>query len=144
MLAGCENVSVLQELIADSLSCSKAGQLRWDKLRPGRNCGVCYPCLIRRAALHRVGLDDPQAYAYDGIGSPEILVGTKERGKDLRCVLQAVERHRRPGHRVFMDILKSGALSSVGSRTDSLNAVVTGFNELAVLIEEKGWAEVRQ
>lgn len=43
-------------LAATTISCAHPTASRWDG-QTFRNCGYCYPCLIRRAGFHRVGTD---------------------------------------------------------------------------------------
>ena len=47
---------------ADTDSCAKSG-MRFQGLRPDTHCGVCYACLVRRAAFLAVGVEDRTPYA---------------------------------------------------------------------------------
>ena len=54
------NSTLLGELSELSCSCAKRGHTsNWDR-RGGniRHCGMCLPCIYRRVALHRIGMDD--------------------------------------------------------------------------------------
>jgi len=51
-------------------SCGKSGRKGHWANRKARACGVCVPCLLRRAALHSAGLDD-EAYGNEAFsGDP--------------------------------------------------------------------------
>ena len=62
-------------LALKTISCEYARQqvahlIKWRRQRKGntvvRECGLCLPCLIRRAALHRAEIQDPAShYAFD-------------------------------------------------------------------------------
>ena len=55
------NPTLLRRLATLSVSCSHAETGRWKKgsdAKDQRNCGACYPCLIRSASLHNVGWPD--------------------------------------------------------------------------------------
>ena len=54
MLAQCRNQNLLAKLAPLSISCARPVAGRWQKAPTGA-CGYCYPCLVRRAALHRLG-----------------------------------------------------------------------------------------
>jgi 7-cyano-7-deazaguanine synthase in queuosine biosynthesis len=58
MLEECEDKKTLLELYELSCSCAKRGhKVHWD-LRTASHCGVCMPCIYRRVALHKIGIDD--------------------------------------------------------------------------------------
>jgi hypothetical protein len=52
-----------------------------------RNCGYCYPCLIRRAALHTLDWDEVGDYRWDAFDSAHVHAGGKA-GADLRAVIR--------------------------------------------------------
>jgi len=61
----CGNSTVLSGIYAESVSCGKRGRkMNWDTKIGTRHCGVCMPCIYRRAALHKIGLDT-QLYGTD-------------------------------------------------------------------------------
>lgn len=143
VLRTCENPDLLRQLLPLTVSCAKAGWVRWEGHTPGTNCGSCYPCLVRRAALHAIGIDSPDSYVYDAVGSPEVLQA-KRVGQDLRCLLQAVSRYIGSSRSLYFDILKSGSMSSVERPSEFIHPVETGLAEVANLISDKGCAEVKQ
>ena len=55
MMEECLDQDLLKELISDSVSCAKYG-------RTHIHCGVCVPCLVRRAAFMKVGWKDSTVY----------------------------------------------------------------------------------
>ena len=87
MLSQCRNQPLLQELFPRTVSCSRPVVSRWQR-RPAGSCGYCYPCLMRRAALHRLGWDDGGHYLLDVLAAPETL-RHRTRGRDLRALLLA-------------------------------------------------------
>jgi len=80
-----------------SVSCEyvghqKADLLRWQadhpaaakkrKMGHGPQCGLCYPCLVRRAALWKAGIDDPtEDYFSD---AAHVLRQSRKRGSALK------------------------------------------------------------
>lgn len=85
------HVDVFREHARDTVSCSHPEEGRWPREHPmttpdSRNCGYCYPCLIRRAALHAVGWDEVGDYRWDAFDSAHVH-GDGKAGADLRAVI---------------------------------------------------------
>lgn len=55
MMKECLDQDLLMDLVKDSVSCAKYG-------RKHIHCGVCVPCLVRRAAFMKVGWEDYTKY----------------------------------------------------------------------------------
>ena len=58
MIKECLGQDVLKLGIPSSNSCGKAGRKQHWTNKNARACGVCVPCLLRRAALNAAGLDN--------------------------------------------------------------------------------------
>jgi 7-cyano-7-deazaguanine synthase in queuosine biosynthesis len=97
-------INQLQKLARQSISCAHPEAARWAK-RPQGNCGYCFPCLIRRASMFKVGWDSPTDYAFDVVRDGRLMSG--ERGADLRAVRTSL---REPSH--ASDVLKNGPIAS--------------------------------
>jgi 7-cyano-7-deazaguanine synthase in queuosine biosynthesis len=102
MLNGSRNRRLLERLAPRSVSCAHPEAARWLRRQQG-NCGYCYPCLIRRAALHTAGWDHGEAYAWDALQDTKVLEGNRRIGADLRAILWATAR-KRPA----LDVLRNG------------------------------------
>lgn len=94
----------LRELAPASLSCAHPETARWAK-RPQGNCGYCFPCLIRRAALHAVGTDDGADYAWDVLREGDAVEADFGRGADLRALRRSLETDSRPN-----DVFRNGRI----------------------------------
>jgi hypothetical protein len=65
MVLNCMDQKALEASYTESVSCGKRGRKSYWAIRSGTDhCGVCMPCIYRRAALHRKGLDI-QTYGND-------------------------------------------------------------------------------
>ena len=85
-VAQCLNQEVLEQTVAQSVSCGKAGRTRGYWTNPSANaCGRCVPCIYRRSALHQVGLDT-QIYG-DDICNVNTSALTDQGWGDLRAIL---------------------------------------------------------
>ncbi|MHB8069715.1 MAG: Qat anti-phage system QueC-like protein QatC [Desulfobaccales bacterium] len=89
VLEKCRNPELLKKLAQQSSSCARPVVSRWRR-QAGGECGYCYPCLVRRAALHRLGRDRGEDYLLDVLAAPETL-GHRVRGRDLRALLLALK-----------------------------------------------------
>lgn len=104
MLVGSANRQLALALAGESVSCSHPEAPRWVK-RPQGNCGYCYPCLIRRAALHRVGADSANDYAWDALTDASLLSRASRRGGSLRALAASLTRPERTD-----DVLRNGRI----------------------------------
>jgi 7-cyano-7-deazaguanine synthase in queuosine biosynthesis len=104
MLAASGDRDTLFKNARATLSCAHPEAPRYAKRDQG-NCGYCFPCLIRRASLHRVGLDTPDDYAFDALHETSEM--EQERGADLRALVRALNRPTGP-----LDVLRNGPVRS--------------------------------
>ena len=100
ILVRCQDQETLNKLAHRTLSCAHPEAPRYAKLPQG-NCGYCFPCLIRRAAMQQAGLDDPAHYAIDALRDDAMLTGA--RGNDLRALVRSLATKSRP-----VDVLRNG------------------------------------
>lgn len=104
MLAASSDRDTLFAMAGQTLSCAHPEAARYAQ-RPQGNCGYCFPCLIRRGALHSVGLDDSNDYAFDALTEDVELLAA--RGNDLRALVRSLNRRARP-----IDVLRNGPVPS--------------------------------
>ena len=57
MLEECKNRNFLLTSVISSNSCAKRGHKKYWDLRTATHCGICMPCLYRRVALNKIGID---------------------------------------------------------------------------------------
>lgn len=104
ILSGSRDRTMLDKFASRTVSCAHPEAPRYAKRKQG-NCGYCFPCLIRRAAMHHVGLDNPQDYAFDALHEDLELVA--DRGNDLRSLVRSLATPVRP-----IDVLRNGPVPS--------------------------------
>ncbi len=102
VLAASSDAELLKELAPRTVSCSHPEAARWRKRGQG-NCGYCYPCLIRRAAMNRIGMDRAQDYSWDALTDTELLRRDIKSGRSLRALAQSLGRSESPN-----DVLRNG------------------------------------
>ncbi|QSB25468.1 Qat anti-phage system QueC-like protein QatC [Flavobacterium sp. CLA17] len=64
MFIECTNQIFLKSIYTDSVSCGKRGfrQFHFDNPNEKHSCGRCMPCIYRRAALNKAGVDNEDHY----------------------------------------------------------------------------------
>jgi hypothetical protein len=101
VLSHCANRALLVDLAPSTVSCAHPEVGRWQG-DPYQNCGYCYPCLMRRVALHALDADDPGEYRVD-VGDAAVMHGGGVRASHIRPLIASARRPDRP-----TDILSSG------------------------------------
>lgn len=72
MVQQCMNLAVLSKSYSESVSCGKRGRRNhWDIKSGTEHCGVCMPCIYRRAALNKEALDI-ETYGIDILNAASI------------------------------------------------------------------------
>ncbi|MEO1145913.1 MAG: hypothetical protein AAFY26_09975, partial [Cyanobacteria bacterium J06638_22] len=108
MFGQVRNPEVLKKLVPVTMSCSHPESGRFHRKQPGNHCGYCVPCIIRRASLAAVGLDN-DSYNIDIL--TEAPAYDTDRGRDFRAFQMAIERHRASDSKVSLfNVLESGPL----------------------------------
>ena len=87
---GSERASTL---LSASHSCAR-GDVRFAGVEGAKHCGVCYGCLVRRAAFLGAGLTDETTYVIDDLTTPAGAVEwySEKRRRDLQAVRYAAHR----------------------------------------------------
>jgi 7-cyano-7-deazaguanine synthase in queuosine biosynthesis len=123
ILAGSRNPELLRSLAPHSISCSHPEAARYAEREQG-NCGYCFPCLIRRSSMARVGWDTAEGYAWDALSGEDLLDRDTRRAADLRAVINSVYADR-PDR----DIFRNGPIPN-GEHREFLRVWRAGTEEL--------------
>jgi hypothetical protein len=133
----CRNRDLLGQLFGESVSCARPVVSRWQGGKAG-SCGYCYPCLMRRAALHTLGWDRGEAYQRDVWAEPETLTH-RVRGRDLRALLLAVKTWEDAPAEVEARLMLGASPEALPARLREARAVLDrGFGEIAGWFRDKG------
>lgn len=140
MLENCRQPELLKSLIPLTVSC--AHPVRWGTQHQG-NCGYCYPCLVRRAGLHKIEQDNVEDYFEDAIGEADALAA-KHRGVDLRAFLHGIAVYSGRKGVPALDILRAGSLADKAAEAPVLAEMIgRGYEEVRDLIESRGHPDVK-
>jgi 7-cyano-7-deazaguanine synthase in queuosine biosynthesis len=137
MVRRCPNQKLLERLFRLSVSCARPVVSRWQG-GPAGSCGYCYPCLMRRAALHVVGWDRGEDYLRDVLTDPEILTH-RIRGGDLRALLLAAKTWEEAPADVEACLMLGVTPEALTARFLQARQVLgRGFQEIAGWLRDKG------
>jgi hypothetical protein len=137
LLSQCRNPALLAQLAPHSSSCARPVVSRWRK-QTGGECGYCYPCLLRRAALHRLGRDRGEDYLLDALAAAETL-RHRVRGRDLRALLLALKTWEEAPQEVESRIYWGDpGLKSIQEYTEIRKLLASGFREIGIFLRDKG------
>lgn len=124
MLLNCADQALLLNLIGDSISCGKYQRHNLTQ------CGVCVPCMVRRAAFLQADLQDTTAKGY----LHKNLAHSGSR--DVAAAAAAYIRYQDMGIRRFAGAALSFA--SQDERKQYENVVARGMDELGQLLSKHG------
>jgi len=127
MLQNCVDQAFMQKHAHTSTSCGRYARNHY------KHCGLCLPCLVRRAAFHASGIPDKTDYVFTDLSRDD---RKPSRYDDVRSAAMAVAAAKADG------VLKwaGPALSSarLGNVAPYKNVVSRGLDELEVFMKKAG------
>lgn len=141
MVARCRNPSLLAQLAPLSISCARPVAGRWQKAPTGA-CGYCYPCLVRRAALHRLGWDRGQDYRADVLAGGESL-RHRVKGRNLRALCLALKTWEENPQEILARLYWGGSPGDLPRQAAAAHRLLeAGFREMACWLRDQGDPEI--
>jgi len=119
-----------EKILAMSHSCSHIRYAQGTGYPAETQCGICFGCLVRRAAFHAAAMTDTTTYLHKAIptaGQPHHLRATAE--SEVRTVRYAGQRGLD-----IADILSIGLPDHVGV-DDAISVAERGLAELAAVVD---------
>jgi hypothetical protein len=115
-------------MLSASHSCARSGA-NYSGFRPSTHCGVCFGCLVRRAAFAAAGLDDATVYIEESLRAEPTKRAEwlKKRREDVAAVEYRVKRRYH-----MADVLAASLPLRVDSEV-ALEIANRGVGELALL-----------
>jgi hypothetical protein len=114
------------ETAAITLSCSKLGG-NWFAGSPNLNCGLCVPCMVRRATFLKANVVDDTQYLFQDISATHLSDLVNARRGDIEAVRYAIEAG------VDVDAIDSGTWPADYDLDRVESLVQRGLDELALL-----------
>lgn len=140
VLASCLNQAVLEKAIPFTASCSKRGHNReWIRRQAGQ-CGLCIPCIYRRAALHHIGKDN-EIYGRD-ICKGEVNIHSKlTLADDLRAYLSFIKSNPTEDE-IKQRLLANGRLD-LNDLDEYADVIIRAMEEVRDLFRDKAINEIK-
>lgn len=92
MIENCKRQDIVKAHYALSRSCAKFGRKTYWPNTTAHQCGICVPCIFRRAALHKVGWDS-EVFGYDFSADVSEEQYAKDAYADVRALTAFVQRN---------------------------------------------------
>jgi 7-cyano-7-deazaguanine synthase in queuosine biosynthesis len=130
----CAGRSLLAVLADLSVSCSHASRKQNWTRKGSDNCGYCVPCIFRRAAMFRAGLDHGHQYGVDVLAGELAVTNAWESANDLRAVSDFIRHPLTPA------LLKKKlvAVARFPDLDAHVNLAVRGFAEVKEWLKGDG------
>lgn len=139
MLEECEDRDTLLATYEDSCSCAKRGTRKdiRDIMNGTNHCGICMPCIYRRVALHKIGLDTE-------IVGTDLFNPIKYPLKKLPDILAFIDYMKKPLtiEDIEKNLLVNGTLPLEKVR-EYANVVKRTRTEINEWISDKGSVEIK-
>ncbi|PYF74099.1 Qat anti-phage system QueC-like protein QatC [Pedobacter nutrimenti] len=132
MFVECSNQIFLQKIYQDSISCGKRGrrQFHFDNTNEKHNCGRCMPCIYRRAALNKAGLDNENHYG-------NFITKVSSIGNNDLPALFSYLKRKISLDKMKRDLLVNGNID-IDNLTDYAKMVLKSKEEVLMLFSDKG------
>jgi len=139
-LTECLNRKVLISAIPYSASCGKRGRKQHWVHRNAKQCGICIPCIYRRAALHQLGQDN-ELYGYDFCTGDIDIHSSHQSVKDFLTYLAFLQRH--PSQDEIGKLLIRNGKIDITQLPAYASIVERASNEVRDLLRDKASDEIK-
>jgi hypothetical protein len=137
----CRNGTLLERILTNSVSCAKPHHRRTWIRRTARQCGRCMPCIYRRAALHKIGLDT-EVFGRD-ICLGEVELDSKEGlADDFRAYVSFMSNN--PTSRKISDLLLANGNIDISKLSEYGDVVFRALEEIRSLLRDKAIHRVKR
>jgi hypothetical protein len=139
-LRDCLDRTLLKSLVDTSVSCSHGTRKQYWIRKGVQNCGYCVPCIVRRAALYKAGLDQRRLYGIDVCGGEIAIDDEGDSADDLRAILDFLSNQK-----TMMEISREiKAVAPVNNLEEYSAMIKRGFDELRALFHDQATLVIRQ
>lgn len=132
MFIECTNQTFIQSVFQNSVSCGKRGRKQnWEVKTGIQECGICMPCIYRRAALNKARLDNENQY-----GNFITRPNSRSYSRDLPALINYLKKE------ISLERMKRDLLVNGNIEIDNLehyaNMVLRSKEEVLQLFRDKG------
>ena len=135
----CLNRDVLHIAAPKSVSCAKGGHKSWWPNTSAKGCGVCVPCIYRRASLHKINRDEePYGRKICRID----LDSKKAYPNDFRALVSFLRRNL--SRQAIAYLLHANGNIEITCLQEYADIVARSMDEVRVLLQVKGTDEIKR
>lgn len=140
--SSCLNQALFKATVFSSVSCAKRGHVVTWINRSANGCGMCMPCVYRRAALYKAGLDT-EVYGRDICkGQVDFADESKSGPGDLRACMSFLRRN--PSQDEIQKLLLANGSLDVSAMDANADLIVRAFAEIRELFRAKATKEIKR
>lgn len=137
VIDGCKDLKNLKKLYSKSVSCGKRGhRFYWDNPTGTDHCGVCMPCIYRRAGLHKAKMDK-QLYGSDFLKKAK----APNDFQDLTALLEFLNANYSK-QEIETNLLINGSLP-LDDLSNYADVVIRTIDEVKAWINDKGNSDLK-
>lgn len=134
------NQNLVQELAPRSISCAHPTRRQGWYRRNVTHCGYCVPCLIRRASLHQIRLDEGSDYGFD-VWAGELGL-LEDIATDLRAILFWI--HSATNNDDETQSIVNRMNLPVSDQDTAHQVIQSGLNEMVQIIIDKAEGRIKK
>ena len=135
----CLNRNVLHIAAPKSVSCAKGGHKSWWPNTSAKGCGVCVPCIYRRASLHKINWDEePYGRKICRID----LDSKKAYPNDFRALVSFLRRNL--SRQKIAYLLHANGNIEITCLQEYADIVARSMDEVRILLQAKGTDEIKK
>lgn len=140
-LEECSNQPLLKETSLLSVSCGKRGhKSNWHD-RKAKSCGICIPCIYRRASMHKLGWDN-ENYGIDFCSENFQLDNNLETPADVRAYISFIKKNY--SNRNIGRILVASGKIPENELSNYSDLIQRSIQEVKGLIKDKGSSLIKE
>lgn len=133
-----KDLEVFKEGAKSTISCSHPCHARYDGEKPPMNCGYCYPCIIRRASMNKIGIKDDKYNKGNAISKTFIdsyYGKLSSKGDDLKAVFYSLNRYlEHPKENYIKGLIMQTGQLSMEEVDKAYRVYVTSMEEIKDMV----------
>ena len=137
-----QDTLAFQELYPLTISCSHPCNGRWKRLSSPRNCGYCYPCLIRKASLMGLGSDSTPYDLLKYSSIEDLLATSASSANDMKALVAALHRYKNCDNSMLKRLIRTTGPINEENMDKHLHVYKSTMEDISqLLLKEIGYSE---
>lgn len=132
-----KNSPAFMEKYPDTISCSHPCNPRWKVLPYPKNCGYCYPCIIRKASLMDIEQGNAGYSDLPFTTLTELLACRQDTANDLKAILASVHRYSSLSDQEIMRLITTTGPIRAENLDKHLRVYKETMDDLSILLDRE-------